>query len=66
MPRRFVACKRTSEKWKDSCACFKLTLVDYARVELDNDCVADNVAEEAGGILAFALRSAAVFHGAGA
>lgn len=38
-----------------------LTLVDNARVELDNDGVANDVAEEAGGVLALALR--AVFHG---
>lgn len=37
------------------------TLVDDARVELDNDGIANDVAEEAGGVLALALR--AVLHG---
>ncbi len=38
-----------------------LTLVDNSRVELDNNGVANDVAEEAGGVLALAL--CAVFHG---
>lgn len=33
----------------------KLTLVDNARVELDDDRVADDVAEEAGRVLALSL-----------
>lgn len=33
----------------------RLTLVDNARVELDSDRVADDVAEEAGRVLALAL-----------
>jgi hypothetical protein len=39
-----------------------LTLVDNARVELDGDGVANDVAEEAGGVLALTLRDVAVLH----
>ena len=39
---------------------YALTLVYNARVELDNDGVADDVAEKAGGVLALTL--CAVFH----
>lgn len=41
--------------------CHLLTLVDNARVELDDDGVADDLAEEARGVLALVL--AAVLHG---
>jgi hypothetical protein len=41
----------------------RLTLVDDARVELDSDRVADDVAKEAGRVLALALGNVAVLHG---
>jgi hypothetical protein len=41
----------------------RLTLVDDARVELDCDRVADDVAEKTGRVLALALRNGTVLHG---
>lgn len=41
------------------------TLVDDARVELDGDGVADDVAQETRRVLALALRDVAVLHGGG-
>lgn len=41
----------------------RLTLVDDTRVELDCDRVADDVAEEAGRVLALALGNGTVLHG---
>ena len=38
-----------------------LTLVDDARVQLDNDGVSDDIAQKAGRVLALALRDGAVF-----